>query len=56
MGIPETEHGASLWTFWQGRSQTISVYGEDDAATLLRTAEFVTVSDPAMVDPDEREY
>jgi type IV secretion system protein VirD4 len=49
-------HGASLWTFWQDRSQIISVYGEHDAATLLRTAEFVTVSDPAMVDPDEREY
>jgi type IV secretion system protein VirD4 len=48
--------GASLWTFWQDRSQIISVYGEHDAATLLRTAEFVTVSDPAMVDPDEREY
>jgi type IV secretion system protein VirD4 len=45
-----------LWTFWQDRSQIISVYGEHDAATLLRTAEFVTVSDPAMVDPDEREY
>lgn len=49
-------HGASLWTFWQDRSQIISVYGEHDAATLLRSAEFVTVSDPAMVDPDEREY
>jgi type IV secretion system protein VirD4 len=46
-------HGASLWTFWQDRSQIISVYGEHDAATLLRTAEFVTVSDPAMVDPDD---
>ena len=49
-------HGGSLWTFWQDRSQIVSVYGEHDAATLLRTAEFVTVSDPAMVDPDEREY
>lgn len=49
-------HGASLWTFWQDRSQIFSVYGEHDAATLLRSAEFVTVSDPAMVDPDEREY
>jgi type IV secretion system protein VirD4 len=49
-------HGASLWTFWQDRSQIISVNSEHDAATLLRTAEFVTVSDPAMVDPDEREY
>ena len=49
-------HGASLWSFWQDRSQIFSVYGEHDAATLLRSAEFVTVSDPAMVDPDEREY
>lgn len=49
-------HGASLWTFWQDRSQIISVNSEHDAATLLRSAEFVTVSDPAMVDPDEREY
>ena len=49
-------HGASLWTFWQDRSQIFSVYGDHDAATLLRSAEFVTVSDPAMVDPDEREY
>jgi type IV secretion system protein VirD4 len=49
-------HGASLWTFWQDYSQMISVYGDHDAATLLRTAEFVTVSDPAAVDPDAREF
>ncbi|MET4715941.1 type IV secretion system protein VirD4 [Bradyrhizobium japonicum] len=49
-------YGASLWTFWQDRSQLIAVYGEDDAATLLRCSEFVTVSDPSMVDPDEREF
>jgi type IV secretion system protein VirD4 len=49
-------HGASLWTFWQDRSQILSVYGPDDGATLLRTSEFVTMSDPAMVDPDEREF
>jgi type IV secretion system protein VirD4 len=49
-------YGASLWTFWQDRSQLISVYGEDDAATLIRSSEFVTLSDPTMVDPDEREY
>ncbi|WP_299813128.1 type IV secretory system conjugative DNA transfer family protein [Tardiphaga sp.] len=49
-------YGASLWTFWQDYSQIISVYGDHDAATLLRTAEFVTVSDPAAVDPDAREF
>lgn len=48
--------GGSLWSFWQDRAQMIAVYGEPDAATLLRTSEFVTVSDPAMVDPDEREF
>jgi type IV secretion system protein VirD4 len=48
-------HGASLWTFWQSRSQ-LSIYGPDDQATLLGTSEFVTVSDPAMIDPDERDY
>ena len=49
-------HGASLWTHWQDRSQVFSVFSEHDAATLLRSTEFVTISDPAMVDPDEREY
>src|ERR1035437_9036281 len=34
----------------------MSVYGPDDQATLLRSSEFVTVSDPAMIDPDERDY
>lgn len=48
--------GASLWTFWQDRSQIFSVYGDHDAATLLRSSEFVTVSDPALADPDEREF
>jgi type IV secretion system protein VirD4 len=48
--------GGSLWTFWQDRSQVIATVGEHDAATLLRTAEFVTLSDPAMVDPDERDF
>ena len=47
---------ASLWTFWQDRSQLISTYGEAGAKTLLNTAEITTVSDPAMVDPDEREH
>jgi type IV secretion system protein VirD4 len=49
-------YGASLWTFWQDRSQILSIYGDHDASTLLRSSEFVTVSDPAMVDPDQREY
>jgi type IV secretion system protein VirD4 len=48
--------GASLWTFWQDRSQIMACYGPENGATLLRTSEFVTVSDPAMVDPDEREF
>ncbi|MET4482674.1 type IV secretory system conjugative DNA transfer family protein [Bradyrhizobium sp. F1.13.3] len=48
--------GASLWTFWQDRSQIMACYGAENGATLLRTSEFVTVSDPAMVDPDEREF
>ncbi|SFJ53613.1 type IV secretion system protein VirD4 [Bradyrhizobium sp. cf659] len=47
---------ASLWTFWQDRSQISAIYGRDDAATLLRTAEFVTLSDPASVDPDECDF
>jgi type IV secretion system protein VirD4 len=48
--------GASLWTFWQDRSQIMACYGAENGATLLRTSEFVTMSDPAMVDPDEREF
>jgi type IV secretion system protein VirD4 len=48
--------GASLWTFWQDRSQMMACYGLENGATLLRTSEFVTVSDPAMIDPDEREF
>lgn len=47
---------ASLWTFWQDRSQLLALYGEADARTMLATAEVVTVTDPAMVDPDEREH
>lgn len=49
-------YGASLWTFWQDRSQISALYGRDDAATLLRTTEFVTLSDPANIDPDECDY
>jgi type IV secretion system protein VirD4 len=48
--------GASLWTFWQDRSQMTACYGAENGATLLRTSEFVTVSDPPMIDPDEREF
>lgn len=47
---------ASLWTFWQDRSQIIATYGEPGAKILMNTAEITTVSDPAMVDPKEREY
>lgn len=47
---------ASLWTFWQDRSQLIATYGDAEARTLLNTAEITTVSDPALVDPDEREH
>lgn len=49
-------YNASLWTFWQDRSQLMKLYGEADACTMLATAEVVTVSDPALVDPDEREH
>ena len=42
---------ASLWTFWQDRSQLIATYGDAEARTLLNTAEITTVSDPALVDP-----
>ena len=46
-------YGASLWTFWQDRSQIVSLYGEAGAATLVNTAELVTLSDLSAVDPDE---
>jgi len=46
-------YGLSLWTFWQSRSQIVGIYGEHDAATILNTAEFVTLSDVSAVDPDE---
>lgn len=46
-------YGASLWTFWQDRSQIVSLYGEAGAATLVNTAEVVTLSDPSAVDPAE---
>lgn len=49
-------YNASLWTFWQDRSQLLSLYGEVDARSMLATAEVVTLSDPALVDPDEREH
>ncbi len=46
-------YGASLWTLWQDRSQLISLYGEAGAATLINTAEVVTLSDLSAVDPTE---
>ena len=46
-------YGASLWTFWQDRSQIVSLYGEAGAATLVNTAEVVTLSDLSAVDPAE---
>ncbi|MGU3422323.1 type IV secretory system conjugative DNA transfer family protein [Methylobacterium sp. D54C] len=49
-------YNASLWSFWQDRSQLKGLYGEADARTMLATAEVVTLSDPALVDPQEREH
>ena len=46
-------YGASLWTFWQTRRQMVEIYGESGAATLLGTAEIVTISDVPASDPDE---
>jgi type IV secretion system protein VirD4 len=48
-------HGLSLWTFWQNRSQIVDLYGDAGAATILNTAECVTISDLSAVDPDECE-
>ncbi|MGO3928168.1 type IV secretory system conjugative DNA transfer family protein [Rhodopseudomonas pseudopalustris] len=48
-------YGASLWTFWQTRQQMVDTYGESGAATLLGTAEIVTISDVPASDPDESE-
>ncbi len=49
-------YNASLWSFWQDRSQLLGLYGEADARTMLATAEVVTLSDPSLVDPQEREH
>ena len=46
-------YGGSTWTFWQDRSQILSLYGEAGAATLLNTSEVVTISDLSAVDPAE---
>ena len=46
-------YGASTWTLWQDRSQISALYGEAGAATLLNTAEVVTISDLSAVDPAE---
>jgi type IV secretion system protein VirD4 len=48
-------YGLSLWTFWQSRSQIVTLYGEEGAATIVNTAEIVTVSNVSPVDPDESE-
>lgn len=48
-------YGASLWTFWQTRQQMVDTYGESGAATLLGTAEIVTISDVPASSPDESE-
>jgi type IV secretion system protein VirD4 len=48
-------HGLSLWTFWQDRSQIVDLYGEAGAATIVNTAECVTISDFGAVDPREAE-
>jgi type IV secretion system protein VirD4 len=48
-------YGASLWTFWQTRQQMVDTYDESGAATLLGTAEIVTISDVPASDPDESE-
>ena len=48
-------HGLSLWTFWQDRSQIVALYGEAGAATIVNTAECVTISDLGAVDPKEGE-
>ncbi|MDB6148298.1 MAG: type secretion protein [Spartobacteria bacterium] len=45
-----------LWTFWQDRSQIIRTYGNDGAKTLLNTADIVSYSDLALIEPDEREF
>ncbi|MET4736704.1 type IV secretion system protein VirD4 [Bradyrhizobium japonicum] len=49
-------YNARIWSFWQGRSQIRSTYGDEDADTLLNTAEIVTYSDLPLVAPDEREF
>ncbi|WP_237480188.1 type IV secretory system conjugative DNA transfer family protein [Lichenibacterium dinghuense] len=46
-------YGASIWSYWQDRSQLVSLYGEAGAATLINTAEVVTLSDLSAVDPAE---
>lgn len=48
-------YGLSLWTFWQSRSQIVELYGENGAATIVDTAEIVTISDLSAVDPEASE-
>ena len=49
-------YNASLWTFWQSRSQIAETYGEYGAASLLTNSEIVTISDPARSDPDTLDH
>lgn len=46
-------YGASLWTFWQDFNQMLFLWGAAGAATLVNTAEVVTISDLSAVDPAE---
>ena len=48
--------GLSLWTYWQDRAQLRKLYGVDGAAMLLRSAEYVTISDISAADPEEAKY
>lgn len=49
-------YGLSLWSFWQTRAQMVTRYGEAGAATIIDTAEMLTLSDLSGADPDEREH
>ena len=46
-------YNASIWTFWQNRSQMKAIYGEDDTKSLIANCEILTFADPIMADPDE---
>ncbi|WP_245496783.1 type IV secretory system conjugative DNA transfer family protein [Lichenibacterium ramalinae] len=46
-------YGASLWTFWQDFNQLLYLWNPAGAATIINTAEIVTISDLSAVDPAE---